>query len=397
MDPIRIGVVGLGHRGVGWLRILQAVPGYRIVALCDPIAPLHERALAALSDRRDVARYTRYDDLLADPNVEAVGLCVRSPDQGALAARALEAGKHVSAEVPAAHSLEDCWRIVLAAERSGRVYHLAEQTRYWGFVEAWRRLVAEGRLGHVTLGEGQYFHYYPAQTFQDPRTGRFFSPSESAAHPEARPTWLAEMPPIHYLPHELSPLLSILDDRVVQVVAMSTRGPSYAHPELPQPDLQMALMKTEKDAILRLGASFNQPHPARNYHWYQVLGTRGRVEWKRTERDSPKLWLADAQMHDPAAVDWRYERTDAPPEARGSGHGDADYYTHAAFRDAVRGGRPLDLDVYKAMDTAAPAILAAESIARGSQPLAVPDFRPGPSRRPGQSPPDPASPSKEPP
>lgn len=167
---------------------------------------------------------------------------------------------------------------------------------------------------------------------------------------------------------------------------MSTGSPSYAHPEISQPDMQMALMKTEKDAILRLAKSSAQPHPHRNYHWYQVLGTAGRVEWKRADREQPKLWLANAEMHDLADVDWRYERVDAPPEARGSGHGDADYYVHAAFRDAVLHGRPAELDVYGAMDTAAPAILAADSIAQGSVPLAVPDFRPGPAHRKGEAP-----------
>ena len=63
-----------------------------------------------------------------------------------------------------------------------------------------------------------------------------------------------------------------------------------------------------------------------------------------------------------------------------------DYYVHASFRDAVISDRPLEFDVYKAMDTAAPAILAAESIAGGSQPLAVPDFRPGKARQKGQMP-----------
>jgi predicted dehydrogenase len=386
MEPIRIGVAGLGGRGVGWLRILQRVPGYRVVALCDPIAALHQRALAALAEPDEVAVYTRYDDLLADPRVEAIGLCVRCREQGAMAAQALAAGKHVNAEVPAAHTLEDCWRIVVAQERSGCVYQLAEQTRYWGFVEAWRTLVASGQLGQVTLCEGQYFHYIADHQRQDPVSGRFVPATELGQHPAARPTWLAEMPPIHYLPHELSPMLKVLDDRVVQVVAMSTRQPSYAHPELPQADLQMALMKTEKDAILRMAVSFNQPHPHRNYHWYQVLGTHGRLEWKRADRDRPRLWLAGGQMHDLAEVDWRYERLDAPPEARGSGHGDADYYVHAAFRDAVRGRRPLEFDVYRAMDTAAPAILAAESIDGGSVPLTVPDFRPGPSRRRGDAP-----------
>jgi len=387
MDEIRMGVVGLGGRGIGtWFSMLQQMRGYRITAICDPIAALHERALSRLTRPGEVAVYTRYEDILADPNVDAIALCVRCKEQGALAAQALEAGKHVHSEVPAAHTMADCWRIVAAAERTGLVYQLAEQTRYWGFVEAWRALVAEGRLGHITYCEGQYFHYYPNQSFQDPRTGQFYPPGEAASHPEAKPTWLYWMPPIHYLPHELSPMLKVLDDRVVEVVAMSTRSPSYVHPELISPDMQVALMKTGKDAILRMAVGFAQPFPERDNHWYQVIGTRGCVEWKRSGRDLPKLWLLEAQMHDMAEVDWRYERTDAPFEARGSGHGDADYYVHAAFRDAVLGVRPLEFDVYQAMETAAPAILAADSIAQGSRLMPVPDFRPNKARPAGQMP-----------
>ena len=387
-NEIRIAVAGLGSRGLAWLRHLQSMHGYRVVALCDRISALHDRARAALAAPEGVPIYTAYDDLLADPHVDAVALTVRCREQGALAAQALAAGKHVSAEVPAAHTIADCWRIVVAAERSGCVYALGEQTRYWGWIQAWRDVVASGQLGQVTLCEGQYFHYYVDKQHQDPATGAFFRPEEVGEHPEALPTWLQEMPPIHYLPHELSPMLKVLGDRVVEVTAMSTRPPSYAHPELAQPDMQVALMKTEKGAILRMAASFAQPHPHQNTHWYQVLGTRGRLEWRRSSRDMPKLWLAGAQMHDLAEVDWRRERLDAPAEARGSGHGDADYYVHATFRDAVLHGRPPDLDVYGAMDTAAPAILAAESIAQGSRLLPVPDFRPGPRRRKGEMPRD---------
>ncbi|MEQ7006744.1 Gfo/Idh/MocA family oxidoreductase [Actinopolymorpha sp. B17G11] len=387
MDEIRIGVAGLGPRAVGtWIPMLQRIPGFRVTALCDPIAPLLDRARAQLSFPSSVRTYQAYDELLGDPRVDAIALTVRTARQGDLAAIALEAGKHVHAEVPAAHAIEDCWRIVLAVERTGRIYQLAEQTRYWGFVEAWRSLVASGRLGRITLCEGQYFHHYVAGMFQDPHTGDLLGPAALAAHPDARPTWAQLMPPIHYLPHELSPMLRVLDDRVTQVVAMSTDAPSAAHPALAQPDMQVALMRTRKGTLLRMAASFAQPHPDGNWHWYQVLGTGGRVEWSRGAGDRPKLWLADEQLADLADADWRYERTDAPSEARGSGHGDADYYTHVAFRDAVLAGRQPEFDVYQAMDTAAPAVLAAESIARGSELLTVPDFRPHPGRQEGEGP-----------
>ena len=388
MDEIRIGIAGLGRRSQHWIRTLLKIPGYRITALYDWIEPLHERALSLIDYRNDVAVFSDYEEFLSYEGMDAVGLVVRRKDQGAMAAQALEAGKHVNMEVPAAHTMEDCWRIVTAAERTGRVYQLAEQTRYWGFVEAWRDLVAEGRLGRVTYCEGQYIGYYGTrQFFQDYKTGEQYRVEEVSSHPEAEPTWLHVMPPIHYLPHELSPMLKVLDDRVIEVTAMSTGSPSYSHPEIDQPDIQVALMKTEKDRLLRMATGFTQKIPSRRgHHWYQIIGTRGCVEWKRSKKGHPLMWQADSQMHDLAEVDWRFERTDAPAEAQGSGHGDADYYVHTAFWNAVVGNKPLEFDVYRAMETAAPAVLAAESIARGTELMKVPDFRPNETRPSGQMP-----------
>ena len=388
MDEIRIGIAGLGGRSRRWISTLLKMPGYRITALYDWIEPLHERALSLIEYRNDVVVFSDYEDFLSYRDMDAVGLVVRRKDQGAMAAQALEAGKHVNMEVPAAHTMEDCWRIVTAAERTGRIYQLAEQTRYWGFVDAWRDLVAEGRLGRVTYCEGQYIGYYGTrQFFQDYKTGQQCRVEELPSHPGAEPTWLHLMPPIHYLPHELSPMLKVLDDRVVEVTAMSTGSPSYSHPEIDQPDIQVALMKTEKDRLLRMATGFMQKIPSRRgHHWYQVIGTRGCVEWKRSEKGRPLMWLADSQMHDMAEVDWKFERTDAPAEAHGSGHGDADYYVHTAFWNAVVGNKPLEFDVYRAMETAAPAVLAAESIARGTELMKVPDFRPNETRSSGQMP-----------
>lgn len=387
MDEIRMAIVGLGTRGsLAWIPLLQKIGGYRITAICDPVVALHERALAKIDQPAQVKTYTRYEELLADPDVDAVGLTVRCEEQGALAAMALEAGKHVNSEVPAAHRLEDCWRIVTAQERTGKVYLLAEQVRHAGYVNGWHKLVAEGELGQITYAEGQYFHYYVEKSFRNPTTGEFYLPDQLADRPEAEPTWLYYMPPIHYIVHDLSPLLKVMDDRVIEVVAMSTASPSVAHPQLISPDMQVALMKTAKGAVLRMACSFAQPHPHRDYHWLQVIGTRGSVEWRRSANDKPKLWLKDAQMFDKAEVDWRYERTDAPAAARGSGHSDMDYYVHVAFRDAVLHGKPLEFDVYKAMETAAPALLAGESIAQNSKLLTVPDFRPNAARPAGTLP-----------
>jgi predicted dehydrogenase len=347
---------------------------------------LHDRALAALHDRSAVRAYTRYEEVLADSNVDAVALTVRCQEQGTMAAMALEAGKHCHQEVPAAHTLDDCWRLVVAQERSGKVYLSAEQGRYAGFIEAWSKLSREGSLGKITYAEGQYFHYYVGKCFRDPRTGEPIAPHELQDRPGAERTWMWHMPPIHYLVHSLSPILRVLDDRPAEVIGMCTDAPSDAHPELRWPDMQVALIKTHKGALLRMAVSFAQPHPEAETHWYQVIGTRGAVEWGRTSTDPPKLWLADMQMHDKAPMTWSRRRTDEPAEARGTGHDNLDYYAHAAFRDAVLGVRPLEFDVYKAVDVAAAGILAADSIAADSRKLQVPDFRPGAQRQSGAMP-----------
>ena len=387
MEEIRIGLTGLGARGRHWLKTLDNFNGYRVTAICDPIEELHEISLAVLNDPESVKVYARYEDFLADPNVDAVALTVRCKEQGALAAQALEAGKHVNSEVPAAHTMEDCWRIVVAAERSGKVYQLAEQSRFSGVFAAWRDLVREGKLGKITFCEGQYIGYKDSARYHRlPGTAQLVPIADLAAHPEAEPSWINRMPPIHYLPHELSPILMVIDDRVKEVTAMSTSSPSYVHSEIHQPDIQLAIMKTEKDTLMRLAVSYTQPTAPRDNHWCHIMGTKGSVELARSLRDKPKLWLADGQMHDLAEVDWRPQRTDAPAEARGSGHSDTDYYIHASFRDAVLHNVPLEFNVYKAMNTAAPAVLASESIAQGSTLMQVPDFRPGPNRRKGELP-----------
>jgi len=386
MNEIRIGLAGLGNRGLYMLLLLQRIKGFRVVALCDAIEATHAKAMESLKDHAGVKLFTDYQKFLAQPDMDAVMLTVRCKEQGAMAAMALEAGKHVNSEVPAAHSIEDCWRIVLAQERIGLVYQLAEQVRYAGFVEAWRKLVADGALGKITYAEGQYLHYITERMLRDPKTGAYIPAAEWKSRPDAVPGWLATMPPIHYVVHDLSPILKVIDDRVVEVTGMSTDSPSAAHPELVAPDMQVALMKTAKGAVLRMVASFSQPHPHSETHWQQIIGTGGSVEWKRSAHDKPKMWLKSAGSPDKTDMDWTMERPNDPPEARETGHGGLDYHVHAAFRDAILGVRPLEFDMYKAMDVAAPPILAAESIAQGSKPMRVPDFRPSAARPAGKLP-----------
>ena len=380
-EPIKLGVVGLGSRAVHNVvgRVID-YDDYRLVAICDRRGNLVERVKADLARERDVTvrGYTDYSEMLGAEGLDAVAVQIDADKQASLICEGLQAGCHVMAEVPLAYSIDDCRRIARAVEETGKTFLLMEQTRFWGFIRAWREIVQTGVIGRPLFVEGEYIGYYPGIFLQDD-AGCFYTPEQVREAPEAKPTWRALNHPITYLPHELSPLLYVLEDRVERVVAMSTRPQGYRHPEIPIADIQVALMHTARDAVMKLAVGFTTPVVHRGettHHWYHIKGTEGVLEWSRTDSDAPKLWVHGWQMPEPIAMPWGMERVDAPALARGSGHGGADFYVFAQFADAILRGVPPELDIYKAIDTAAPAILAAKSIDEGNTPQDVPDFRP---------------------
>jgi predicted dehydrogenase len=116
------------------------------------IAGTTQGALTAVADRYAIpARYHDYRDLLHNPAVDAVAICVPPELHEVIGLAALEANKHVFMEKPLALSLEQCSRLVRAAESSS-------VTTMVGFHLRWHRLVREahewitaGRLGTVEL------------------------------------------------------------------------------------------------------------------------------------------------------------------------------------------------------------------------------------------------------
>jgi predicted dehydrogenase len=390
-NPIRLGLAGLGHRGV-----LNVIPkaldydDYELCCVCDIREHVTGTVISELQSKHNVRvrGYTDFDDMIKSEELDAVAILIDPDKQVPLACKAMESGLHVMMEVPAAYTIEDCWKLVTTVERTGKVFLLMEQIRYTGYVQAWREIVQKGIIGKPLFAEGEYFSNKIDAFYQDDK-GVFYSMEQAKKYGVAKPTWRHKAPTITYLPHELSPLLHILDDRVVRVTGMSVRNKSYKYENLNRADIQVALMHTEKDVIMRLAASHSAPAIPRgelHSHWHHIKGTEGVLEWKRTNKDSCKLWVDSWQLNEPIEVPWSLKRTDAPLEAMGSGHGDADFYVFAVFADAVLRGIKPEFDVYKAVETAAPAILAAESIADNNNPKDVPDFRPGPHRKPGEMP-----------
>jgi hypothetical protein len=118
------------------------------------------------------------------------------------------------------------------------------------------------------------------------------------------------------------------------------------------------------------------PQPYRTY--VRIQGTKGLCEYAYGMDAEPKLCLQGDHRWEPAEpyrVRYLADRAGVPEEARSIGHGSMEYWMMKAWADALRDGRPLPIDVHRAMDYTLPCILADASARRNGEWLAVPDSR----------------------
>ena len=120
-NELKVGIVG-APRGSGFVRAIQTVSETSLAALCD----IREDVLNERADQFGVEhRYTEYEEM-ADSDLDIIVVATPMPLHVPQAVMALEKGKHVLTEVPAATDLEQCWQLLQAVRKSGCKYMMAE-------------------------------------------------------------------------------------------------------------------------------------------------------------------------------------------------------------------------------------------------------------------------------
>jgi predicted dehydrogenase len=142
MQPIGVGVIGLGFMGRTHIGAYAAASGNRLVAVADASADrlsgraeqagnLASPASQQVFDPAQVKTYQKSQDLLRDSEVELVSICTPTDTHSPLAVAALEAGKHVLVEKPLATTVEEIRRVAGAAKAAGRLVMPAMCMRFW--------------------------------------------------------------------------------------------------------------------------------------------------------------------------------------------------------------------------------------------------------------------------
>jgi predicted dehydrogenase len=144
--PVRVGVVGLGYWGPNLARNFAAIPGCELTWLCDASPEAREK----LTDAHPGARATAdLQELLDDPELDAVVLATPVPIHAELAVRVAQAGKHCFVEKPLALTAVDAERAVDAAEQAGKTLMVGHLLEYHPAVDRLRELLTGGELGDL--------------------------------------------------------------------------------------------------------------------------------------------------------------------------------------------------------------------------------------------------------
>lgn len=154
---VRIGLVGIGF--MGWIHYLayRNSSGVQLSAVCSRDAKKLAGDWRGIKgnfgppgeevDLAKVAKYSQYDELLADPKIDLVDLCL-PPDRHVDAClEALKAGKHVFVEKPLGLNAAECQKIVKAAEAAKRQVLVGQVLPYFAEYAHARRIIDSGKYG----------------------------------------------------------------------------------------------------------------------------------------------------------------------------------------------------------------------------------------------------------
>jgi predicted dehydrogenase len=151
MNQLRAGVIGTGFIGPVHVEALRRL-GVRVTALCD--IPVRSQEAAERLGIENV--FSDYRDLLKSDTVDAVHITAPNRFHCEMATAALKAGKHCVCEKPLAMNTRETARIVELANRTGTVFAVNYNVRFYAAVQQLREMVAQGDLGEIIHVNGSY-------------------------------------------------------------------------------------------------------------------------------------------------------------------------------------------------------------------------------------------------
>ena len=256
-SKVRVAMIGLGF-GSEFIPIYQAHPNAVVEAIC-------RRNMAELNKAGDqfgiARRFTEYDEVLRDPDIDMVHINSPIPDHAWMSLKALDAGKHVMCTVPMATTVEECRQIVEKVKQTRCKYMMAETVVYSREFLFIKDMYEKGELGKI-----QHL---------------------AASHPQDMdgwPSYWEKMIPMHYATHVVSPCLGLVNGLAEYVSCFGSgtvrddiakkSGNTFAvetcHIKIKNTDLTAHIWRFLYDVARQYRESFDVYGTKRSFEWSLV-------------------------------------------------------------------------------------------------------------------------------
>ncbi len=371
MSSVNIAIVGLGF-GAEFIPIYQRHPNANMAAICQRT----KASLDEVGDKFGVEkRYQSYEDLLKDPDVDAVHINTPIPNHAEQSIAALKAGKHVACTVPMATSVEECQEIVELTKSTGLKYMMMETVVYAREFLYMKELYDNGELGKL--------QFLKASHQQDM---------------DGWPGYWPGLPPMHYATHCVGPVLGIGRDQAEYVSCFPSGtireemhecyGSPFAvetcHIKFKDSDLSALVYRSLFDVARQYRESF------------EVYGSKKAVEWPLIEGEPLIVHTAKKPEPEiPAAVECPDYGHLLPDEiapftnggvyggdegqehlsfTQGAGHGGSHPHLAHQFVQMLLSGEDSYPNAVQSANITCTGILAHESARKGGEIVRLPEF-----------------------
>lgn len=175
---INVGVIGCGK--IAQVRHIPEYadnPGVHLTGLYD----LNRKRAEQLAVQYQCRVYSSVEELLADPEIDAVSVCAANHVHAEITLSALKAGKHVLCEKPMATTLKDCQEMPDTAEKLGKILMIGQNQRFARAHEEARKLIRRGDIGQVLTFHTTFGHSGQETWSVDAGPGNWFFDKKKAA------------------------------------------------------------------------------------------------------------------------------------------------------------------------------------------------------------------------
>jgi hypothetical protein len=392
IGTVRIGIIGLGNRGTSHLMSMSNFEGVEMRALSD----LRPEKLEAAEKRIKAKGHNpvlysggkdEWKKLCERNDIDLIVVTTPWYMHAEMGVYAMEKGKHVASEVPAAGTIEECWQIVETAERTRKHFMMMANTSYGDFQMLTLNMARKGFFGEVVHGDCAYNankmnNNFSKTTYWDMWWLKQYATRKGNIYPI----------------HGLAPVCEIMDinrgDRLDFLGSFESAdfGMDKKARELAAKDdfykefagrdyrgnMNVTVIRTKKGRTIMVQHDATTPSPHSNIHG--IYGTMGAALGEPPPARlsvGKQAWVSQEEFN---ALKEKYtpEITRKMGEmAKGGGHGGIDPLLEWRLIDCLRNGLPLDQDVYDAASWSSIVPLSQWSVLNRSNTIDVPDFTAG--------------------